>query len=200
MPIFRIKIIRVMISSTPSLNRIVAALLAIVMIFAPLATLGADASRLDQLFEELAASNPQDAQKIARDIELELSRSGSAAMDLLLRRGEDALEGGDYGLAVEHLSALIDHAPDFVEGWHLRSVAFFKQQNYGLALSDIEHVLALEPRHFNAIHGLGVLLEEMSQPELAGEAYSRALSIHPHHEDVIRAMERLHREQGDAEL
>lgn len=180
------------------LNRIVAAFLAVVTFSLP--AVAADGARLDDLFGQLAQAEPADARRIAAEIELELSKSGSPAMDLLLRRGEDALEAGDYDMAVEHLSAAIDHAPDFAEAWHLRSIAFFQQERHGLALGDIEHVLALEPRHFNAIYGLGVLLDEIGQPHLAEEAFVRALAIHPHHEDVTRALERVRREVGGADL
>lgn len=102
--------------------------------------------------------------------------------------------------AIEHLSAAIDHAPEFAEAWHLRSVAFFKQGRYGLALNDIEHALALEPRHFNVIYGLGVLLDELGQPGMAQDAFSRALAIHPHHEDVTKARDNVARELGGADL
>ena len=181
-----------------NLNRIVAAFLAVVTFSIPAPA--AENARLDGLFEQLAEAEPQDARRIAAEIDLEFAKSGSAAMDLLLRRGEDALEAGDSARAVEHLSALIDHAPDFAEAWHLRSVAFFKQERYGLALNDIEHALVLEPRHYNAIFGLGVLLEEMGQHDLAQDAFLRALAIHPHHEDVTSALERVRRELGGMDL
>src|SRR6056297_2448899 len=154
-----------------NLNRIVAAVLAIVTFSVPAL---AEETRLDTLFAQLAQAEPQEARRLAAEIELELSKSGSAAMDLLLRRGEDALQAGELAAAIEHLSAAIDHAPQFAEAWHLRSVAFFKQERYGLALHDIEQALALEPRHFNVIYGLGVLLNEMGQPDLAVDAFSRA--------------------------
>ncbi|WP_297769896.1 tetratricopeptide repeat protein [uncultured Roseovarius sp.] len=180
-----------------NLNRIVAAVLAIVTFSVPAM---AEETRLDRLFAQLSQAEPQEARRLAAEIELELSKSGSAAMDLLLRRGEDALQAGELAAAIEHLSAAIDHAPQFAEAWHLRSVAFFKQDRYGLALHDIEQALALEPRHFNVIYGLGVLLNEMGQPEMAVDAFSRALAIHPHHEDVTKARESAVRKLGSAEL
>ncbi|WP_417726075.1 tetratricopeptide repeat protein [Roseovarius sp.] len=180
-----------------NLNRIVAAVAVIVMFSLPVS---AGETRLDGLFAQLSQADAPEARKIAAEIELELSRSGSAAVNLLLRRGQDALEAGDMATAIEHLSAAIDHAPDFAEAWHLRSVAFYKQQHYGLALHDIERALALEPRHFNVIYGLGVLLDELGQPQLAQEAFSRALAIHPHHEDVTKARESVARELGGADL
>jgi tetratricopeptide (TPR) repeat protein len=160
----------------------------------------AEDTRLDALLSDLSQAGPAEARKIAAEIELEWSKSGSPAMDLLMRRGEDAIEAGDLDAAVEHLSALIDHAPNFAEAWHLRSVAFFKQDRYGLALADIERALVLEPRHFNVIYGLGVLLDETGHPDLAYDAFSRALAIHPHHEDVTKAKERVARDLGGAEL
>ena len=179
------------------LNRIVAAGLSVVMFSLPL---GAQENRLDDFFAQLSGSDPVEARRVAAEIELEFSRSGSPAMDLLLRRGEDALEVGDMAMAVEHLSAAIDHAPDFAEAWHLRSIAFFRQERFGLALNDIEHVLALEPRHFNALYGLGVLFDKMDQPDLAREALMRAQAIHPHHEEIGTTLERVSRKLGGATL
>ncbi len=179
------------------LNRILAASLAVVVFSLPVR---GQESRLDDLFVQLGQVAPAEARRIAAEIELEWSRSGSAAMDLLLRRGEDAFEAGDLAMAVEHLSAAIDHAPDFAEAWHLRSVAFFHQERYGLALHDIERVLALEPRHFNALYGLGVLLDKIDQPALAREALLRAHAIHPHHEEVGTTLEQVSRKLGGATL
>lgn len=160
----------------------------------------ADETRLDDLLARLSEAEPQEARKVAAEIEMEWSKSGSPAMDLLLRRGKDAIEAGDLTDAVEHLSALIDHAPDFAEAWHLRSVAFYKQERYGLALSDIEQALTLEPRHFNVMYGLGVVLDDMGQYALAHEALTRGLAIHPHHEDVADARDRVARKLGGTEL
>ncbi len=180
------------------LNRTVAAFAAAMVISLPAA---ADDDRLESLFDALeAAETPAQARRVAKDIEHEFSKSGSPAMDLLLKRGQDALETGDSRAAIEHLSALTDHAPDFAQGWHMRSVAYAREGLFGPALADIERALALRPRHYDAIYGLGVILEEVSQPDLAHEAFSRVLAIHPHHEDATKALERLGPESGGREL
>ena len=186
-----------MIALPTDLKRIVAAF-AVVAIFCLPATAGSE--RLDTLLARLSEAGPGEARKVAAEIEMEWSKSGSPAMDLLLQRGEDAIEVGEFGAAIEHLSALTDHAPRFAEAWHLRSVAFFRQERYGLALADIRRALVLEPRHFNVIYGLGVLLDEMGRYELAYDAFSRVLAIHPHHENAFSARERVARELGGAEL
>ncbi|MEI4232130.1 tetratricopeptide repeat protein [Roseovarius sp. D22-M7] len=180
-----------------NLKRILAAWLAALAFCLP-ATAGQD--KLDDLLARLPEAEPSEARKLAAEIEMEWSKSGSAAMDLLLRRGRDAIEAGELDAAVEHLGALTDHAPGFAEAWHLRSVAFFKQDRYGLALADIGRALALEPRHFNVIFGLGVLLEELGRYQLAHEAFTRVEAIHPHHENVSSARERVARKLGGAEL
>ncbi|SLN34321.1 Tetratricopeptide repeat protein [Roseovarius litorisediminis] len=180
------------------LNNIVTALAAIVMFSLP--ALAVEEAKLDRLFLSLKDADATEAGIIAKEIELELSKSGSPAMDLLLKRGRDALEAGDSRGAIGHFTALTDHAPDFAEGWNARSIAFFQAELYGPALADIERTLALQPRNFNAIYGLGVILEEINRPNLAREAYNRVLAIHPHHKDVTAALERLNGQLGGSDL
>jgi hypothetical protein len=108
------------------LNPLVAAVLAGFML-APVAPAAADA--VDELLSELARPDLERWQRVERQIIGEWSKSGSAAMDLLLQRGRDALQEGDHEAAIEHLTALVDHAPDFAEGWHARATAFSSRAN-----------------------------------------------------------------------
>lgn len=159
-----------------------------------------DEDRLDQLFEDLINADPSEAARLAKEIELEWTRSGSSAMDLLLKRGSDALDAGENDAAIGHLTALTDHAPEFAHGWHMRSLAFFQNGLYGPAIADIERALALQPRHFNAIASLGGILTEIGRPEMAKEAFEQVLAIHPHHQDVSEALEHVTGLIGGAEL
>ncbi len=154
----------------------------------------AQTADLDYLFDRLAEPNLVEWQDIAEQIDRALSDSGSAAMNLLLRRGRSAMEARDYAQAVEHYSALIDHAPDFSEGWNGRATAFFAQERYSLALADLEHALALEPRHYNAWQGVGVILVELDRPKLALRAFRIAAGIHPHDPDLRGHLDRLERQ------
>jgi len=181
-----------------NLKNTVAAFVAIVMFSLPVGA-GGD-SRLNRLFGELKEAEPADARRIADEIQLELSKSGSASMDMLLKRGLDALEVGDLALAVEHLTALVDHAPNFAEAWHMRSVAYARSGLLGPAMSDLERSLALRPRNFAAIYSLGALLEQLDKPELAYAAYEQVLAIHPYFEDVTAALERVGAQIGGAKL
>ncbi|MCP5075324.1 MAG: tetratricopeptide repeat protein [Rhodobacteraceae bacterium] len=158
--------------------------------FAPV-QLRAQTSNLDELFAELQNPDVEDWKAVEKNIWKEWRRSGSAAMDLLLQRGRDAMERGDVNDAIGHFSALIDHAPEFAEGWNARATAFFAADRYGLSIADIRQTLALNPRHFGALSGLGMIFERMDKPEKALSAYQRVLDIHPHRPDVIEAVKRL---------
>ena len=120
----------------------------VLLIAATLSPGWADSTRLDDLFRQLQSASDADAGPITQNIWIEWSKSGSAAMDLLLKRGQDALAAGDPMAAIDHLTALIDHAPDFAEGYNARATAYFQIGQLGLSIADIAHTLALNPRHF----------------------------------------------------
>ncbi len=134
---------------------------------------------LDALFQELADAEPADSARIERMILAEWEKSGSPAMDLLLRRGKDALEDGQPEVAVEHFSALVDHAPDFAEGYYGRASSYYLLGLTGPALEDIQTTLRLNPRHFPAMTGLAVVMEELGRTNDALEIYRMILDIHP---------------------
>nr|WP_170616123.1 tetratricopeptide repeat protein [uncultured Ruegeria sp.] len=181
----------VMSIANHNLKGIVAAL-ATLMVFSTIgAAQQADSKDESVLLEQLAQSTPRQAISIDRQLQSLWSQSGSASADLLLERGREALEDGDVKAAIEHLTALTDHAPQFAEGWHARASAFFGIERFGMAAADLEHALSLNPNQYEAIYGLGLIFEMLDQPEKAYEAYSRALSIHPHHEEVTNAVNRL---------
>lgn len=143
------------------------------------------------LLSQLRDAGPDEAAKIASQIKRSWTRSGSASADLLLKRGRDALRAKKPQTAIEHLTALTDHAPDFAEGWHMRASALYQEELYGPALEDLARVLALNPKHFEAIQGLGAIFEQLGDPTRAYEVYEQVLAIHPHHASVLEAMERL---------
>lgn len=155
---------------------------------------------VSRLLRELAKPDQPGWQQIEQSIAQEWARSGSASMDLLLNRGMQAMEAGEIEAAIEHFSALTDHAPGFAEGWNARATAFFQADMYGPALADIERVLALEPRHFGALTGLAIILEQVGYPEDAYRAWQAVAAIHPHRPEVTEALERLEREVAGQRL
>lgn len=151
----------------------------------------AQTQTLDDLFVELERAGPESWQGVEKKIWSEWSKSGSKAMNLLLQRGRAEMEKGNLENAIGHFSALIDHAPDFAEGWNARATAWFVADRYGLSMADIRQTLILEPRHFGAMSGLGMILERMERPQDALRIYSEALKLHPNRPDALAAVERL---------
>ncbi len=174
-----------------NLKGTVAALGVLVMFSTSCIAQQADSRDEDALLQQLIEATPEQAHGIDRQLQALWSQSGSSSADLLLERGREALDNGDVDIAIEHLTALTDHAPEFAEGWHLRASAFFGIERFGMAAADLEYALTLNPNNYQAIYGLGLIFEVLDQPEKAFEAYSRALAIHPHHEKVTNAVNRL---------
>ncbi|WP_311201749.1 tetratricopeptide repeat protein [Sulfitobacter sp. S223] len=170
-----------------NLKHTVAAIGAVVLLCNPVIA----QERIDTLLETLRTAPAEQAQAAQRDVEREWARSGSAAMDLLLKRGREALSVGEFGVAIDHLTALTDHAPDFAEGFHARATAYYRAELYGPALDDLEKALALNPDNYNAIFGLAVLFEELGDSRRAAQLYRRVLAINPHHENAEKALEQL---------
>lgn len=169
-------------------------------LFALAGAVFAEGAKLDTLFDELKSSDAASSQRIEQEIWTEWSKSGSPAMDLLLERGRKAMAEGDLDAAIEHLTALTDHAPDFAEGWNARATAYYQKGELGPAVRDIAKVLTLNPRHFGALSGLGMIFEELDQPEKALEVYKAALAIHPHLQGVIDAVQRLEADAAGQDL
>ncbi len=159
-----------------------------------------DVEKLDGLFTRLQSSTADEAGRIETEIWIEWSKSGSPALDLLLQRGRDAMAAGDFGLAVEHFTAIIDKSPDFAEAWNARATAYYNSGDFGPSVADIAKVLVLNPRHFGAMAGFASILEETGKTEQALEVYKAALAIHPHLEGVTDAILRLETQAEGQEL
>ena len=148
----------------------------------------------DALLDQLRAAPAAEATRLQREVQTAWSRSGSASIDLLLKRGREAMRDDDMALAIDHFTALTDHAPQFAEGYHARAQAYFQADLYGPAIDDLESTLALNPMQFNAIFGLGAILQEFGDLSAAAQLYRRVLEINPHHENAQKALDGLRRD------
>jgi tetratricopeptide (TPR) repeat protein len=117
-----------------------------------------------------------------------------------MTRVRTAVEQKDTDLALELLDKIIVIKPDYVEAWNRRATIYFMKNDYGKSLADIREVLKREPRHFGALSGLGIIFEELDQPEKALAAYQAALAIHPHLASIKEAVERLETELEGQDL
>lgn len=182
-------------------NLVVAAVLPLIVLGMVLAGPAfGESEKLEGLFQRLKTADAASAMKLEQEIWIEWSKSGSATMDLLLERGREATAAGELTVAVEHLTALIDHAPEFAEGWNARATAYYQEGQIGPALSDIGHVLTLNPRHFGALSGLAMIFEELGRKEQALRVWQAVLAIHPHAQGVTEAIARLQAEMQGRDI
>lgn len=149
-------------------------------------------SNLDTLFEALKiAPNEDSAKAIESRIWAVWMISDSDTCSLLMARVKAALDAKDYDLALKLLTAVIEIKPDYVEAWNERATVYYMKDDYAHAISDLGEVLAREPRHFGALSGLGMMLQELGDDKDALKAYRDALRIDPHLEhipDVVREL------------
>jgi tetratricopeptide (TPR) repeat protein len=140
---------------------------------------------LDDLFHRLrTAQNPQEAQMIEVAIRHVWANSGSPSVNAMIVQAAEAAHAGRYDEALSTLDRVVQIAPNFAEGWNLRATVHYLEDDYGEAIVDIERVLAIEPRHFGALAGLGRIMLEMEDKKAALWAFDHALSINPYLDDV----------------
>lgn len=156
--------------------------------------------RIEELFDQLSDPSNPNWEATQSQIFLHWQQSGSDSMDLLLRRALEAVESEQLEVALLHLNDLVRLAPDFAEGWNQRATVHFLRGNYGQAVADIERVLALEPRHFGALAGLGIILDRTGNKEGALRMFRRVLELNPHMEGARDGVERLAPEVDGREL
>ena len=142
---------------------------------------GQNDARLDGLFARLqATSDPAEADKVVARIWNIWTRHGTEEVDLVMAHGIVAMNTGDLRRALQAFDVVVNLAPDFAEGWNKRATVFFYLRNYEASIGDIQRTLALEPRHFGALSGLGLVTTAIGNDTAALRAFESALEINPH--------------------
>jgi tetratricopeptide (TPR) repeat protein len=146
----------------------------------PQAARGDRFRNLDFLFEALKLA-PDDT--IAKGVEERIwavwGVSRSDTTNLLMTRVKTAVEAQDLDLAIELLNSIVKIKPDYVEAWNRRATIYYMKKDYGRSIADIREVLKREPRHFGALAGFGLILQDIGDDKQALEVYRRALAVYP---------------------
>lgn len=138
------------------------------------------AARLQRLFSDLKRErNPRGAERVANFIREEWSKSGSASIDLMMQWSSKAMQDKKYDTALDFLDQVTMLAPDFAEGWNRRATVHYMMDSYAKSMSDIEHTLRLEPRHFGALSGMAEIFKAYGRKQAALDAYRRVLEVYP---------------------
>jgi Flp pilus assembly protein TadD len=94
-------------------------------------------------------------------------------------------------LLMSRVKAAVDAKPDYIEAWNRRATLYYMKKDFEDSLADIHEVLRREPRHFGALSGLGMILQEVGDDKGALEAFRRALAVHPHLEHIPEVVKQL---------
>jgi tetratricopeptide (TPR) repeat protein len=150
---------------------------------------------LDELYDRLGkAQDAEAAEPITESIEQLWHLSGSDTVDLLRSHAETFIKETDLDLAMQVLDAVVELAPEDAEGWHQRALLNSTRKDYEHALADLRRALAIDPNHYKALNGLGVVLEAMGDKKGALEAYRKALKVNPFLESAHQSVDELTRE------
>ena len=153
---------------------------------AKLPKVGADKTKgLDFLFGALKAA-PDDVS--AKHVEARIwaiwLQTPSDTVALLMSRSKAAMDARQNEVALKLLDSVIKLRPDYVEAWNRRATIYYLQNDYGRSLADIQQVLLREPRHFGALAGLGMIMQDLGEEKRALDAFRKALDVNPHLEKV----------------
>ena len=159
-----------------------AALAFAVAVFSPgVATADQTDPRLDDLFEKLRIA---EVFSIAHATEQQIWIIWHEAPDIpevaeIMDNGLRAMRESRLSDAYEAFDRVVTLAPNFSEGWNKRATISFLLGRYDASIADVRQTLALEPRHFGALSGLGLINMKLDRKAEALKAFEAALSIHP---------------------
>jgi len=139
--------------------------------------------QLDVLFAQLDGN--LDASE-ARAIENQIWRiwhgydGENDEVDNWMAMGQFANQSGQFDLAHTFYTQVVEADPDFAEGWNRRATINYLRGAHRESLADIDRTLELEPRHFGALAGQGLVFLALTEPERALAAFEAALEVNPH--------------------
>lgn len=175
-----------------TLGRLIAGLCFALVLSPAVAGAGQSDPRLNDLFDKLrTTTNPDEAKIVELSIWQIWSESGDPATDSLMDLGVTALQGRDLAGALGLFDAITERAPDFAEGWNKRATIFYMMGAPKRAAEDVARVLSLEPRHFGALSGLGLIDIELNRDDDAITAFQQALKLNPNMPDAKAHLEEL---------
>ena len=153
---------------------------------------------LDELFQLLqTATDLEEARVISDQIWFNWYQHDDDEVTRLMELGETSLRRGQLKEAVQIYSRVIELDQQFAEGWNRRATTYYMMGRYVESTADVVATLALEPRHFGALSGQGMIYMRLDNSEKAIEYMEKALEVNPHMLGVQETIEILKKQQQD---
>lgn len=136
--------------------------------------------RLDYLFDKLAITkDQQEIEALTNQIWRIWHEIDDPKITRAFETGVQMMNLGFHSRAIDYFDKVIFEMPNFAEAWNKRATAHFMMGNFDLSMRDISKTLELEPRHFGALDGMGLIFIHLNQPEKAIDIYDKMLEIFP---------------------
>ena len=148
--------------------------------------------RLNYLFDKLIITeNQQEISELTNQIWNIWHEIDDPKITRAFETGVQMMNLGYLPRAIDYFNKVIISKPNFAEAWNKRATAHFMMGNFDLSMQDISQTLQLEPRHFGALDGMGLIFIHLDQPEKAIEIYDQMLKIFPNSVDTKLKKDRI---------
>ena len=148
--------------------------------------------RLNNLFKKLNETENQDEiRDLISDIWNIWYEVDDPKVIEYFEKGIQAKNLRNYPLAIRFFNNLIEEDPNFAEGWNKRATVHFMMGNFDQSMQDIIKTLELEPRHFGALDGMGLIFIHQGQFQQAIDVYDKMLEIFPFSVKTMDKKERI---------
>lgn len=150
-------------------------------LFAGQARAGQDDPALPALFKLLRTSvEGMQANLLQNQIWVIWHQHEDPELTELLDRGITAMHESNFKVALAAFDAVIEIDPGFAEGWNKRATLYYLMGDYDRSVLDIQKTLELEPRHFGALSGLGLINMSLGRTDAAIAAFEQTIAVNPH--------------------
>ena len=149
-------------------------------------------ARLENLFEILSKteSNIQ-INEVTSSIWDIWHETNDPSIEADFYRGLESMRTGDLIMSVAFFTRVIDKNPNFAEGWNKRATVYYMLGKFDASMMDIHETLKLEPRHFGAMDGMGLIFIHLEQFDKAIDIYDQMLKIFPNNSSTKQKKEML---------
>ena len=136
--------------------------------------------RLNQLFNELKVNKAKVASIVEQEIwSLWSTHPTDEKLTARLEEGSMFVRNQQPNRARDIFTEVIKLDENWAEAWNKRATVLYMLGEYQKSQDDIDKVLELEPRHFGALAGQGLVNIKLKNYEKAIRSYEEAQEIYP---------------------
>ena len=168
------------------------------LLLSPLVSADQTSPKLDGLFDKLLDEGT--SRTVAHDVISEIWQtwldSDNPEAQKLMRNGIRMMNAFALDQAADTFTELIELEPEFAEAWNKRATVYYMMGRFDESTADVAETIRLEPRHFGALSGQGLIYLQTDKKEAALSWFKRALAVNPFMDNIRLSIEELEAEIG----